>query len=54
MAHWLITLSAIPEDLSLIPSNHVVAYNHLQWDLMPSDVSEDSYCVCVFVCVYNI
>ena len=29
--------------LSSIPSNHMVAHNHLKWDLMPSaGVSEDS------------
>jgi hypothetical protein len=31
------------EVLSSIPSNHMVAHNHLQWDPMPSfGVSEDS------------
>jgi hypothetical protein len=35
-------LTAPPEVLSSIPSNHMVAHNHLKWDLMPSNVSEDS------------
>ena len=30
MAQWL---SALPEVLSSIPSNHMVAHNHLSWDL---------------------
>jgi hypothetical protein len=35
MAQWV---------LSSIPSNHMVAHNHLKWDPMPSSgVSEDSY-----------
>jgi hypothetical protein len=29
-------LTALPEVLSSIPSNHMVAHNHLQWDLMPA------------------
>jgi hypothetical protein len=42
MAQQLRTLIALPEVLSSVPSNHVVAHNHLQWDLMPSfSVSED-------------
>ena len=44
MVQWLRALTALPEVLSSIPSNHMVAHNHLEWDLMPSsDVSEDSY-----------
>ena len=43
MAQWLSALTVLPEVLSSIPSNHVVAHNHLQWDSMPSSgVSEDS------------
>jgi hypothetical protein len=43
MAQWLRALTAFPEVLSSIPSNHMVAHNHLQWDLMPSSgVSEDN------------
>jgi hypothetical protein len=43
MAQRLRALTALPEVLSLIPSNHMVAHNHLKWDLMPSSgVSEDS------------
>ena len=36
MAQWLRALTALPEVLSSIPSNHMVAHNHLQWALMPS------------------
>jgi hypothetical protein len=44
MAQWLRALTALPEVLNSIPSNHMVAHNHLEWDLMPScGVSEDSY-----------
>jgi hypothetical protein len=43
MAQWLRALTALPEVLSSIPSNHTVAHNHLQWSLMPSSgVSEES------------
>jgi hypothetical protein len=42
MAQWLRALTALPEVLSSIPSNHMVVHNHLQWDMMTSsDVSED-------------
>jgi hypothetical protein len=33
MAQQLITLAAFPEDLSLIPSNHMAAHNHLHLQL---------------------
>jgi hypothetical protein len=36
MAQWLRALTALPEVLSSIPSNHMVAHNHLLWDPMPS------------------
>jgi hypothetical protein len=29
MAEWLRTLTALPEVMSSIPSNHMVAHNHL-------------------------
>jgi hypothetical protein len=29
MAQWLRALTALPETLSSIPSNHMVAHNHL-------------------------
>jgi hypothetical protein len=32
MAQRLRTLTALPKVLSSIPSNHIVAHNHLQWD----------------------
>jgi hypothetical protein len=40
MAQWLRALTALPEVLSSIPSNHMVAHNHLQWDAL-SGVFED-------------
>jgi hypothetical protein len=43
MAQWVRALTALPEVLSSIPSNHMVAQNHLEWDLMPSSgVHKDS------------
>jgi hypothetical protein len=36
MAQQLRALTALAEVLSSIPSNHMVAHNHLQCDLMPS------------------
>jgi hypothetical protein len=50
MAQQFRALTALPEVLSSIPSNHMVAHNHLQWDLMPSSrVSEDSYSVLMHI-----
>ena len=50
MAQWLRALTALPEVLSSNPSNHMVAHNHLQWDLMPSCVlSEDRYSVLIYI-----
>ena len=50
MAQWLRALTALPEFLSSIPSNHMVAHNHLQWNLMPSSgVSEDSDSVLIYI-----
>ena len=38
--------TALPKVLSSNPNNHMVAHNHLLWDLVPSSgVSEDSYSV---------
>ena len=44
MAQWLRALTALQiEFLSSIPSNHMVAHNHLWWGLMPSSgVSKES------------
>jgi hypothetical protein len=43
MAQWLRALTKLSEVLSSIPSNHMVAHDHLQWGLMPSSgVSEES------------
>jgi hypothetical protein len=45
-------LTALPEILSSIPSNHMVVYNHLYWNPKPSSgVSEDSDSV--FIYIYN-
>jgi hypothetical protein len=50
MAQWLRALTVLPEVLSSNPSNHMVAHNHLQWDLMPSSgVSEESNCVLTYI-----
>jgi len=49
MAQQLRALRALPEVLSSIPHNHMVAHNHLSWDLMPSCVSEDSYSEIIYV-----
>jgi hypothetical protein len=44
MVQQLRRLTAFPEVLSSIPSNHMVAHNHLSRDLMQSSgVSEESY-----------
>jgi hypothetical protein len=50
MAQQLRALTALPEILSSIPSNHMMAHNYLSWDLMPSSgVSEDSYSVLTYI-----
>jgi hypothetical protein len=50
MVQQLRTLTALPGVVSSIPSNHMVAYNHPQWDLMPfSGVSEDSYSALIHI-----
>ena len=50
MAQQLGTLTVLPEVLSSIPSNHMVAHNHLQWALMPSSgVSDDSNSVLTYI-----
>jgi hypothetical protein len=50
MAQWLRALTAFPEVLRSIPSNHKVAHNHLDWDLMTSSgVSGDSDSVFTYV-----
>jgi hypothetical protein len=45
VAQRLRVLTALPEVLSSIPSNHVVAHNH---PMPPSGVSEDSYSVLIY------
>jgi hypothetical protein len=48
MTQQLRALIALPEVLSSNSSNHMVAHNHLKWDLMPSSpVSEDSHSVLI-------
>jgi hypothetical protein len=48
MSFWLRELTTLPVVLSSIPGSHMVAHNHLLWDLMPSSgVSEDSFCVLI-------
>jgi hypothetical protein len=48
MAQQLRALTILPEVMSSISSNHMVTYNHLNWDLMPSSgVSEDSYNIAI-------
>jgi hypothetical protein len=43
-------VAALPEVLGSIPSNHMVAHNHLKWDLIPSSgVSEDSYSALIYI-----
>jgi hypothetical protein len=50
MAQQLKVLTALPEVLSSTPNNHMVAHNHLKWDLMPSSgVSEDSYSALIYI-----
>jgi hypothetical protein len=50
MDQQLRALTALPEVLSSIPSNHMVAHNHLEWDPMPSSgVYDDSYSVLIYI-----
>jgi hypothetical protein len=50
MAQWLRALTALPEVLSSISSTHMVAHNHLYWNLMSSSgVSEDSTNVLMYI-----
>jgi hypothetical protein len=43
-------VTALLESLRSISSNHMVAHNHLQWDLMPSSgVSEESNSVLIYI-----
>jgi hypothetical protein len=50
MAQRLRALTDLPEILSSIFNNHMVAHNHLYWDLMlSSGVSEDSYSVLIYI-----
>jgi hypothetical protein len=46
MAQWLRAPTALPKDLSSIPSNHMVAYNHL---IPFSGVSEESNGVLIHI-----
>jgi hypothetical protein len=50
MAQRVRALTALPEVLSSIPSNHMVAHNHLQWDSISfSGVSEDSDTILTYI-----
>jgi hypothetical protein len=50
MAQRLNAQTTLPEVLSSSPSNHMVAHNHLEWDLMPSSgVSEDRNSVLIYI-----
>jgi hypothetical protein len=50
MAQQLTALTALPEVLSSISSNHMTAHNQLQWGLMPSfGVSEESNGVLIYI-----
>jgi hypothetical protein len=49
MAQRLRVLTALPKVLSSNPSNHMVAHNHPEQNLMlSSGVSEDSYSVLTY------
>jgi|UPI0000F4D1DB hypothetical protein len=50
MAQWLRSLTALPEVLSSIPSNHMMAHNRQKRDQMSSSgVSEDSNSVLAYI-----
>jgi hypothetical protein len=50
MAQWLRALTALPEVLSSISSNHMVAHNHLQWDQLTfSGMPEESNRVLTYI-----
>jgi hypothetical protein len=50
VAQWLRAQTALPEVLSSIPSNYMVAPNHLKWDaVLSSGVSEDSDSVFTYI-----
>ena len=50
MVQWLRALTAFPEVMSLIPSNHMVAHNRLWWDpVSSSGVSEDNDSVVIYI-----
>jgi hypothetical protein len=49
IAQWLRALTALPEVLNSIPSNHMVAHNHLM-NLVPSSaVSEENDSVLIYI-----
>jgi hypothetical protein len=50
MAQQLRVLTILPEVLSSIPSNHMVAHTHLAWDLMASSsLSEETDSVLTYI-----
>jgi hypothetical protein len=53
MAQWLRALTVLLKVLSSIPSNYMVAHNHLQSDMIPSSgVSEDKY-IYIYIYIYT-
>ena len=50
MAQWLRASTTLLEVLSSIPSNHMVAYNHLECDpMLSSGVSDDTFSVLIHI-----
>jgi hypothetical protein len=45
IAQRLRALAFLPEVLSSIPSNYLVAHKHLYWNLMPSSGMQTEYCI---------
>jgi hypothetical protein len=49
MAQRLRALIALPKVLSLIPTNHMVAHNHLSGDQISSSGVSDSHSVLIYI-----
>jgi hypothetical protein len=49
MAQWVRALTVLPKVLSSIPSNDMVAHNHLQCDLMLSSSVSEDYSVLIHI-----
>jgi hypothetical protein len=55
MAQGLRALPALPDVLSSIPSNHLVAHSHLSCDLTPSSGgSEDIDSILIYINLFKI